>query len=477
MLFNSIEFAFFFPVVFIIYWFIFNRSTKLQNVFLLVSSYIFYGWWDWRFLLLLAFSTLVDYTIGLLMSTKITPTNRKILLYTSIIINIGLLGFLKYYNFFIESFVEAFSLFGNTLEQSSLKIILPVGISFYTLQSLSYSIDVYRKRIEPTKDIIAFFAFISFFPQLVAGPIERASNLLPQFFHKRTFNYSQAADGMRLILWGLFKKIVIADNCAELVNDIFRFYYLYPSSTIIVGVILFAFQIYGDFSGYSDMAIGLGKLLGFNLIRNFAYPYLSKNVAEFWRRWHISLTSWFKDYIYIPLGGNTGRKWFYIRNIFIVFLLSGFWHGANLTYIAWGLISAIFYFIYVLFKEITFSIGNSSNRLFNPLQLICNIIFTFSLIGFSWIFFRAESINSALKMLNHLFVNSIFILPTYFPKKIIFSILILLFLEFLQQKKEHVLEIGSLKTLHRWLIYIVVSILILYNSASYKDIPFIYFQF
>lgn len=477
MLFNSIEFAFFFPIVFAIYWFVFNRKTKLQNIFLLGSSYIFYGWWDWRFLLLLAFSTLVDYTISLQMSTKITPTKRKVLLYASIIINIGLLGFFKYYNFFVDSFIEAFSLFGNPLEQSSLKIILPVGISFYTLQSLSYSIDVYKYRIEPTRDAIAFFAFVSFFPQLVAGPIERASNLLPQFINKRTFNYSQAADGMRLILWGLFKKIVIADNCAELVNDIFRFYYLYPSSTILVGVFLFAFQIYGDFSGYSDMAIGLGKLLGFNLTRNFAYPYLSRNVAEFWRKWHISLSSWFKDYIYIPLGANTSGKWVYIRNILIVFLLSGFWHGANWNFIAWGSVNAIFYFIYVLLKKDTLSIDNSSNKFFNSLKSICNILLTFSLIGISWIFFRAEAINLSFKILNHLFVNSIFTLPTYFPKKIIFSILILLFLEFLQQKKKHVLEINDLNLFDRWIIYILISILILYNSTYYKESPFIYFQF
>ena len=351
MLFNSIEFAFFLPIVFILYWFVFNKKLKTQNILLLVSSYVFYGWWDWRFLFLILFSSFIDFVLGIKLSKSESKLNRKLLLLTSVAVNIGFLGFFKYYNFFAESFANAFTFFGQSINPERLNIILPVGISFYTFQTLSYTIDVYKNKLKPTTNVISFFAFVSFFPQLVAGPIERATNLLPQFYKKRTFKYVAAVDGMRQILLGLFKKIVIADNCATLVNTIFDNPENFSGSTLFVGAVLFAFQIYGDFSGYSDIAIGTARLFGFNLMKNFALPYFSRDIAEFWRRWHISLSTWFRDYVYIPLGGSRGSLSLQIRNIFIIFIVSGFWHGANWTFIVWGALHALFYIPLMLFDR------------------------------------------------------------------------------------------------------------------------------
>ena len=351
MLFNSIDFAIFLPIVFLLYWFVANKNLKFQNILLLVASYVFYGWWDWRFLSLIIFSSFIDYFVGISLSKTENSQKRKILLWMSILVNIGFLGFFKYFNFFSQSFADAFTLLGSHMEPSRLNIILPVGISFYTFQTLSYSIDVYRRKLEPTKDIIAFFSFVSFFPQLVAGPIERATNLLPQFYKKRKFDYGKAVDGMRQILWGLFKKVVIADNAAEYANEIFNNYEDYSGSTLFLGAVFFAFQIYGDFSGYSDIAIGTSRLFGFNLKQNFAFPYFSRDIAEFWRRWHISLSTWFRDYVYIPLGGSRGGTWMKIRNTFIIFLVSGFWHGANWTFISLGIFKCIIFFTITVIKK------------------------------------------------------------------------------------------------------------------------------
>jgi len=308
MLFNSLDFALFLPLVFTLYWTLSRFGTRFQNSIIVVASYVFYGWWDWRFLTLILFSTVVDYSVGILMSKETKESRRKGLLWLSILVNLGLLGFFKYSNFFIENFISAFTVFGSSISISSLNIILPVGISFYTFQTLSYSIDIYRKKLEPTKDFVSFCAFVSFFPQLVAGPIERATNLLPQFYHKRTFNYESAVNGMRQILWGLVKKMVIADNAAVLANEIFNNSESLPGSALALGAIFFTFQIYGDFSGYSDIAIGTARLFGFNLMQNFAFPYFSRDISEFWRRWHISLSTWFRDYVYIPLGGSRGSS-------------------------------------------------------------------------------------------------------------------------------------------------------------------------
>jgi len=305
MLFNSIDFAIFLPIVFVVYW-VFKDYLKIQNFIIVIASYVFYGWWDWRFLSLILFSSIVDYLVGIKLKREDNQVKRKVLLWVSIIINLGFLGFFKYYNFFLENFVAAFSFLGKEITVNSLNIILPVGISFYTFQTLSYTIDVYKRKLKPTKDFISFSAFVSFFPQLVAGPIERATHLLPQFYKKRTFNYHIAVDGLRQILWGLFKKIVIADNCAEFANIIFNNSSDYSGSTLVLGAVFFTFQIYGDFSGYSDIAIGTARLFGFDLMKNFAFPYFSRDIAEFWRRWHISLSTWFRDYLYIPLGGSKG---------------------------------------------------------------------------------------------------------------------------------------------------------------------------
>lgn len=394
MLFNSLDFAIFLPLFFILYWYVTNRNLRLQNFLIVVASYIFYGWWDWRFLFLIFFSSITDYIIGRILQAIEKEKNRKILLWISIITNIGFLGFFKYYNFFIDSFVTAFSFFGKTISVSSLDIILPVGISFYTFQTLSYTIDVYKRKLEPAKDIVSFLAFVSFFPQLVAGPIERATNLLPQFYKKRVFEYDKAVDGMRQILWGLFKKVVIADNCAEYANIIFNNYIDYSGSTLVLGAIFFTFQIYCDFSGYSDMAIGMSRLFGFNLMRNFAFPYFSRDIAEFWRRWHISLSTWFRDYLYIPLGGSKGSLPRIIRNTFIIFLVSGFWHGANWTFIVWGFLNALYFLPLLLSKNNRKNLNIvAENRNLPTIKEFANILLTFSLTVFAWIFFRAETVS------------------------------------------------------------------------------------
>jgi len=348
MLFNSLDFALFLPIVFCLYWFVTANNLRLQNLLIVIASYFFYGWWDWRFLSLILFSTTADYLIGLRLSIEETKKKRKLLLWLSILINIGFLGFFKYYNFFLENFQSAFLFFGKEISLGSLSIILPVGISFYTFQTLSYTIDIYKRKLTPCKDFIFFAAFVSFFPQLVAGPIERASNLLPQFYNKRKFDYYLAVDGLRQILIGFFKKVVIADNCAEFANLAFNDTINQSGIVLLFGAIFFAFQIYGDFSGYSDIAIGISKLFGFKLKQNFAFPYFSRDIAEFWRRWHISLSTWFRDYLYIPLGGSRGSNLMKIRNTFIIFIVSGFWHGANWTFIIWGLFKCNLFFAIII---------------------------------------------------------------------------------------------------------------------------------
>ena len=346
MLFNSIEFALFLPIVFLLYWFLFQRNLRWQNLFIVGVSYLFYGWWDWRFLVLIAFTSFCSWGSGLLIQRYRHRPLAKLVHITNITLNLIILGVFKYYDFFVTSFATIF-LDGQT-DGLLLKIILPVGISFYTFQALSYSIDVYRENLKPTRDIIQFFAFVSYFPQLVAGPIERATNLLPQFEKPRAFDYSQAVDGMRQILWGLFKKIAVADSCAVYVDHVFAAYQSQGGLSLAVAAVLFAFQIYGDFSGYSDIAIGTSKLFGIKLMRNFNNPYFSRNIAEFWRRWHISLTTWFRDYVYIPLGGSRVSKAKVVRNTFVIFLLSGFWHGANWTFIAWGIFHALLFLPLIL---------------------------------------------------------------------------------------------------------------------------------
>lgn len=478
MLFNSIDFAIFLPIVFILYWFVTEKNLKLQNFLIVIASYLFYGWWDWRFLSLILFSTLVDYSVGLRLKDEENQNKRKILLWISILVNLGFLGFFKYYNFFLENFTTAFSFFGTEINANSLNIILPVGVSFYTFQTLSYTIDVYKRKLEPTKNYIAFSAFVSFFPQLVAGPIERATSLLPQFYKKRIFDYSKAVDGMRQILWGLFKKVVIADNCAEYANLIFNNSDNYSGSTLIVGAIFFTFQIYGDFSGYSDIAIGTSILFGFDLKRNFAFPYFSKDIAEFWRRWHISLSTWFRDYLYIPLGGSRGGTWMKVRNTFIIFIVSGFWHGANWTFMVWGALNAI-YFLPLLLTNTNrnnLEIVAHGKLLPNMRELIL-MLTTFSLTVLAWIFFRAENITHAFRYISEIFSISTFSIPQEHPRNIILLLMFFVLIEWLGREGRYAIShLGTTwRRSVRYAFYYAILIAIFWFGG--KEQEFIYFQF
>ena len=482
MFFNSIEFAVFLPIVFILYWFVTVINLKLQNFLIVVSSYFFYGWWDWRFLFLILFSTIVDYSIGMVLKTENNQTKRKVLLWTSILVNLGFLGFFKYYNFFLENFVAAFSFLGNPINPQGLNIILPVGISFYTFQTLSYTIDVYKRNLTATKDFVAFSAFVSFFPQLVAGPIERAIHLLPQFYKKRTFDYSKAVNGLRQILWGLFKKIVIADNCAEFANQIFNNSGDLNGSTLVLGAIFFTFQIYGDFSGYSDIAIGTSRLFGFDLTQNFNFPYFSRDIAEFWRRWHISLSTWFRDYLYIPLGGSRGGTWMKVRNTFIIFIVSGFWHGANWTFIIWGTLNAIYFLPLLLTNNNRNNLETvAQGKFFPSTKELSFMLLTFGMTVFAWIFFRAENIGHAISYISEILSPSFFSIPKFpgIRKPLITIILVLIFvlIEWTGREGQFAIEgFGRGRNkLFRWGFYLIIIIIIyLFNSSSQE---FIYFQF
>lgn len=478
MLFNSYIFLLFFPIVFVLYWFIFKNSIKLQNLFILVVSYVFYGWWDWHFLLLIAFSSAIDFFISNQLSVSNSKIQRKILLWLSIGVNLGMLGFFKYANFFIESFEHLLNSLGMQANYTSLQIILPVGISFYTFQTLSYTLDVYAKKMEPTRDPIAFFAYVSFFPQLVAGPIERASNLLPQFFKKRVFDYGKAKDASRQILWGFFKKMVIADTCASHANFIFENHNELQASVLVLGVIYFAFQIYGDFSGYSDIAIGTSRLLGFDLMTNFKIPYFSRNVAEFWKRWHISLSSWFRDYVYIPLGGNRRKLWRNVFNVMVVFTVSGFWHGANWTFVIWGALNGLFFIpLFLLGKNKMESTVVAQNSLLPSFKELLRMGTTFFLICTAWVFFRAESVGKALQYLRNTIDSSIFSSPgnpnlTLQP---LLLIPLLVIIEWLLRHKEHQFDISNLPIWLRWPAYFILIAMIIQFGQG--DVSFIYFQF
>jgi len=476
MLFNSYEFLIFLPIVFILYWKVFNNNLKSQNALVLVASYFFYGWWDWRFLFLLFVSSFIDYFVGLQINKQIIPKKRKMWLAVSLVTNLGILAFFKYFNFFIDSFNNLTCFLGLNINQSSLQIILPVGISFYTFQVLSYSIDIYRKKLEPTKDLIAYLSFVSFFPQLVAGPVERAKNLLPQFFETRKFDLVKAKDGIRQILWGLFKKVVIADSCAIYVNDIFLNYNNYNTSTLLFGIILFAFQIYGDFSGYSDIAIGLARLFGFELKRNFAYPYFSRGIVEYWRRWHISLSTWFRDYVYIPLGGSHCSKAKQIRNIVITFTISGLWHGASWNYILWGFMNGLLFIPSILLKKKEETEIVAQNKKFPNLREILQMFTTFWAINFTVVFFRTATLSDALMFFKRLFTSKLFEIPQFIDITIIWIIL-LISVEWIQRHKEHALQIEKMHRALRWFIYYVLAIIVFYYFNVNSALSFVYFQF
>ena len=478
MLFNSFEFLIFLPVVFAFYWFVFN-GRKSQNLLIVLASYIFYGWWDCRFLFLIAFTSICSFGSGLLTEKcSSNPKKQKVVCAANIVLNLLILGVFKYYNFFAESLQDLLKVFGVKTDWATLNIILPVGISFYTFQALSYTIDVYQKKIAATHDVIEFFAYISFFPQLVAGPIERATNLLPQFQNERRFDYAKAVDGCRQMLWGFFKKMVIADNCATVVNQHWAEYQSLPTVTLLLLGFLFTMQIYCDFSGYSDIAIGCARLFGFDLKRNFNFPYFSRSIPEFWRRWHISLTTWFRDYIYFPLGGSRCSKWRIIRNVFIVWAISGLWHGANWTFVCWGLFHAVLLAVYNLLSINT----KYKDIVALNVKSVFQMGLTFFLAMIGWIIFRAESLNQAFDYFKAMASNDFFDIATLHQKAILIAIVfsvIMFIAEWLQRDKQHVLQLPTNNVfknkIMRFAVYYMVIFSIIFYAGSGQT--FIYFQF
>ena len=480
MLFNSLEFLIFLPIVFLLYWFVF-RGRRWQNLLVVVASYVFYGWWDWRFLLLIAFTSLCSFGSGLLLEHyEGQRRKQKAVSAANIVLNIGILGVFKYYNFFIENLDALFGTIGWHLDWATLNIILPVGISFYTFQALSYTIDVYQKKLPATHDIVEFFAYISFFPQLVAGPIERAASLLPQFQQKREFDYAKAVDGMRQMLWGFLKKMVVADNCATVVNDYYGQYSELPGATLLLLGILFTIQVYCDFSGYSDIAIGCARLFGFNLMRNFNNPFFSRSVPEFWRRWHISLTSWFRDYVFFPLGGSRCSRWKTIRNVYIVWGISGLWHGANWTFVCWGLIHATLLVAYTLLGINTkYNHEVAYGRYLPSIKETLQMALTFLLFAVSMIIFRAENMTQAVGYLTAMVTNQFFDATMLQGKQPLCFALLLLSVEWLQRDKQHALQFTDIKPFKyrfvRWSVYYVILLVIFKYAGSSQT--FVYFQF
>jgi alginate O-acetyltransferase complex protein AlgI len=478
MVFNSISFAIFLPIVFLLYWFVSNKNRKIQNLLLLTSSYFFYACWDWRFLFLLIFSTALDFFTGSKMETAKTVASKKFWFWLSISINISFLGVFKYYNFFAESFADIMGNFGLQVNPFTLKVILPVGISFYTFHGLSYVIDIFKNRIKAEHDFIDYAVFVSFFPLLVAGPIERATHLLPQIKKERNFDYQKAVNGLKQILWGLFKKIVIADQCAQYTNAIFDDYSNHSGSTLLLGAIFFSFQIYGDFSGYSDIALGTARLFGIELLRNFAFPYFSRDIAEFWRRWHISLSSWFRDYLYFPLGGSRGGTWMKIRNTFLIFLVSGFWHGANWTFIVWGLLNAIYIMPSIIFNTNRNHIDIVAKGNYLPsIREFFMMLSTFFLTVFAWIFFRSASLSDGFSFIKGIFSSSLFSIPSIHPLDLFILLLIFLTIEWLGRASQFAIENTFEKSsnfLKYGLYYLLLVAIFFYNSNGQQ---FIYFQF
>ena len=477
MFFNSLSFAVFLPIVFLCYWFVANKSKNVQNAILIIASYYFYSCWDWRFLFLLVFSTFLDYFTAIKIENSEKSNQRKFWFWLSILINLGFLGVFKYYNFFATSFSNMLQKVGFEANPFLLKVILPVGISFYTFHGLSYVIDIYNKKIKAEHNFIDYSLFVSYFPLLVAGPIERATHLLPQVKVKREFNYEKAKEGIHQIIWGLVKKIIIADTCAVYANEIFDNYSTMNSLSLLLGAVYFAFQIYGDFSGYSDIALGTSKLFGIDLLRNFNYPYFSRDIAEFWRKWHISLSTWFRDYLYIPLGGSKGGMWMKVRNTMIIFLVSGFWHGANWTYIVWGFINALYFLPLLLLNKNRDNLEVATLSFnFKSIKTVFSIIFTFALTCFAWIFFRSKSIADALEYIKRIFTNRSFSTQYFSVERYNYEILILIGLFVLVEwNYRNKIEPISGKYSFFRLGLCVISLLALGIYSDYK--AFIYFQF
>jgi len=472
MLFNSIEFFVFLPVVFCLYWFLFSKSLRWQNLFLLTASYFFYGWWSIQFLGLLALSTLLDFCYGF----SVASENRKkarLFLWLSVVNNLGILAIFKYYNFFIEQFQTFFELWGIHTSLAMLQLVLPIGISFYTFHGMSYVFDIYRGKQKLVTNFVDYAVFVSFFPLLVAGPIERANHLLPQVQQKRVFSYSQAVNGCRLILWGLFKKVVIADSLSGVVNEIYNNQAGNNAFTLILGAIGFSFQIYGDFSGYSDIALGCAKLFGFELLSNFRFPYFSRDIAEFWRRWHISLSSWFRDYLYIPLGGSKSGKAKAVRNTFVIFIVSGFWHGASWNFIIWGFIHACYFLPLLLLNRNRKHVSEvvAQSRKWPSLKELIQMTITFSLVTFAWIFFRAPTIGSAVSYIKQIIVSA-YNNPFQFMhwpasvKSIFLYIIPLVIIDWWFRKDERTLMVPQVSTPARWAGYYLIVLLVFYFGIS-----------
>lgn len=482
MIFNSIQYALFLPVIFLLHWLVFRKSLKMQNYLLLAASYFFYSCWNWHFLFLLIFSTFLDYYSGLKIAGSENEKVRKFWFWLSIGANLAFLGVFKYYNFFAGSFADMLSRFGFSVHPWTLSIILPVGISFYTFHGLSYVIDIYKRRIEPEKDWVIYSLFVSYFPLLVAGPIERATHLLPQLKVPRKFDLSQAADGMRQILWGLFKKVVIADNCAQYANVIFDNSGQESGGMLVLGAVFFAFQIYGDFSGYSDIALGTSKLFGPKLMVNFRYPYFSRDIAEFWRRWHISLSSWFRDYVYIPLGGSKGGKSMQIRNTFVIFLLSGFWHGANWTYIFWGFINALYFLPLLLTKRNRTNMETvATDRVFPNGKELRQMLATFGLACLAWIFFRSATLSQAFEYISRIFSPAIFYKMELGKLDrlgwTVAFVIIFLLLEWQGRLYEHPLQKFGLRWKRGWRYALYLAFILCLFLYGGREQQFIYFQF
>ena len=471
----------FLPVVFLLYWFVF-KQLRWQNLLILVASYVFYGWWDWRFLILIVITSLSSFASGLLI--KHYDGNRRAQRAVSaanIVLNLGILATFKYFNFFAGSLQAVLSAVGVMVDWPTLNIILPVGISFYTFQALSYSIDVYARRIEPTRDIVAFFSFISFFPQLVAGPIERATNLLPQMLTARRFDYGRAVDGLRQMLWGFFKKLIIADGCAEVVNQTWNGLDSATGLMLFVCSLLFTFQIYADFSGYSDIAIGCAKLFGIRLTTNFKVPYFSRNVREFWRRWHITLMGWFTQYVYFPLGGSRCSRGRTVLNTIVVFSLSGLWHGADWTFVLWGLYHALLFIPLILLGSKSHKDTVAHGRCLPSFSELTAMVVTFLFVNFGWILFRAPDFTSFSEFVSRLFSHSLFNYHglTMRMATMLLWCAALLLVEWLQREKQHVLQIDGYRVLSvrpvRLALYAVLVFLIFYFAGQVQT--FIYFQF
>lgn len=482
MLFNSLSFAIFLPIVFTIYWYVVNKNFKLQNVLLVAASYYFYCCWDWRFGFLLAFSTLLDFYSGFAIGSANSKKKKKLWLILSVAINLGFLGFFKYFNFFIDSFSSLLNSFGVQANTFTLSIILPVGISFYTFHGLSYVFDIYNDKIKPTTNLVNYSLFVSFFPLLVAGPIERATHLLPQIEKPRRFTYRAGADGVKQILWGLFKKLVIADNCARFADVIFNNWEGSSGSTLLLGAVFFAFQIYGDFSGYTDIALGTARLFGFELLKNFNYPYFSRDIAEFWRRWHISLSSWFKDYLYIPLGGSRGSTMLKIRNTFIIFIVSGFWHGANWTFIVWGILHAVYFLPLLLTNNNRNNIDIvAKGRALPTLKESYGMFTTFLLVVIAWIFFRADSVGQAFSIVSEIASPSLFTMPAVQSLHALITLLIIvvfMIIEWMGREQDYAIaQLGiTWKRPVRYAMYYSLVFSIMY-FGNFSENQFIYFQF